>query len=105
MSKYAALRAVMGGIEQWNDKGTNGRILKWEASTVGADIKSRKAAAAEILEQLRAAGVSYVQKVMVSNSKTSNVYFVGAGKGTNGGSYWVSEYASTDKIAVYINAI
>ena len=103
-SKYNGLRVFMGGGETWNDKGTNGRILKWYAKTSGATLAERKKHAAELFEQLSLLG-SYVQKVVVSNAKTSNVYYVGPGKGTDGGSYLVSEYADYDKIAVYIDNI
>lgn len=105
MSKYAALRDVMGGTEHWNDKGVNGRILKWTNDTVKADLKTRKALAAEILAELQEAGIKYVQKVVISNSKTSNVYYVGPGNGTDGGAYLISEFYTADKVAVYIDKI
>lgn len=105
MSKYAELRAAMGGTEYWNDKGTNGRILKWYADTRGADKAQRKAAAEQILAKLHEVGLVYVQKVVVRNAETRGVYYVGKGNGTNGGDYLVREYADYDKIAVYIDAI
>ena len=103
VSKYNALRVFMGSTEMWNDKSKNGRILKWNAKTIGATLAERKKHAEELFAQLSLLG--YVQKVEVRNAKTSNVYYVGAGNGTNGGAYMVSEYATNDKIAVYINNI
>lgn len=103
-SKYNGLRAFMDGNEKWNDKGKNGRILKWYADTTGATLEERKAVAAQIFEQLSLLG-SFVQKVVVRNAKTSTVHYVGAGKGTDGGDYLVSKYADYDKIAVYIDTI
>ncbi len=105
MSKYAALRDVMGSNESWNDRSVNGRILKWAADTVHADAKTRKALAAGVLARLQAAGITCVQKVVVRNAKTSNIYYVGKGNGTDGGDYLVSEYYCEDKIAVYIDEI
>lgn len=104
-SKYDALRNVMGEAEAYNDKSGGGRILKWESNTIGATLAERKALAAIVLAKLQAAGITGVQKVQVRNAKTSSVHFVGKGRGTNGGDYLVSEYATNDKIAVYIDAI
>ena len=102
-SKYNALRVFMGSTEMWNDKSKNGRILKWNSSTMGATLKERKAQAAELFEGLRLLG--YVQKVEVRNAKSSSVHYVGVGNGTDGGAYLVNEYDVDDKITVYIDNI
>jgi hypothetical protein len=101
MSKYAQLRALMGGTEQFNDKVSTGRVLKWFADTAGADKATRDKVAKEVREKLQHLG--YVQKVQVRNWKTGRAYYVGEGKGDNGGDYMVSSWLDTDKICVYVD--
>jgi phosphoserine aminotransferase len=71
MSKYAEIRALMGGQEDYNDKTKNGRVLKWYANTSGLPLAERKLQASQVLQKLIDAGVWYVQKVEVRNATGS----------------------------------
>ncbi len=86
VSKYAALREAMGQIELYNDRSKKGRILKWEASTMGASKEDRQKTAAELMTKLK--NIPQVQKVVISNYE-----YYRPGEGPIQG---------FDKIAVYI---
>ena len=94
MSKYDAVRNVMGEQEVYNDSAKNGRILKWFSPTRGATLAQRKALAAEVLQKLIENEVWYVQKVEVRNA--TSTYWSMSGAIT---------YEDDDKICVYIDKI
>ena len=96
MSKYDLLIAAMGSKPLFNDKVKNGRVLKWEADTMGAALAERKAAAEAKMTALK--HIPYVQKVVIRNSTVSSGRFMG--------DEWVG-YTDEDydKICVYIDEI
>lgn len=98
MSKYAQLRAIMGGTEDYNDKTKYGRVLKWYADSCGLPKPQRDEMAGAILERLIEKGVYYVQRVQVRNAKGS------ASRAIPGGLMCIN-FEDTDKICVYIDAI
>lgn len=71
MSKYSQLRAIMGQVEDYNDKTKYGRVLKWYNDSCGLEKPVRDKMAGELLEKLIAAGVYYVQRVQVRNARGS----------------------------------
>lgn len=98
MSKYSQLRALMGGIESYNDKTKYGRVLKWYNDSCGLAKPERNKIAGELLERLIDAGVYYVQRVQVRNAKGT------ASRGTEKGMMFI-DFDDDDKICVYIDAI
>lgn len=88
MSKYDAIRAIMGGVEVFNDTSKTGRILKWYSDDSELPKKEREAQAKAIFEKLQ--HLPYVQKVQVRNAQTTR--------------YGVTYY-DYDKICVYIDRI
>lgn len=89
MSKYQDLRDLMGGQEDFNDTVVVGerRSLKWITSDC-LELKERKALAAEIMQKLKAGGLTYVEKVVVRVWNAS-------GRG--------SAFRDNDKICVYVD--
>ena len=94
MSKYAQIRAIMGGQEEFNDKVKNGRVLKWFHNTVALDKEKRDLLASEIYKNLKGHGVTYVQKVQVRKYIS---YCISGGV--------APLMPDTDKICVYIDNI
>ena len=94
MSKYKQLRDAMGGVESYNDSTTTGRVLKWESDMLDSNLEQRKALADSIYKKLIAAGILYVQKVVVRMSRDS------AYRGCE-----VITFRGYDKICVHVERI
>ena len=64
-SKYQQLRDLMGRPEEYNDKHSDGRVLKW-ISSASRTLADRKKRAAELTEKLSC--LPYFKKVQIRSS-------------------------------------
>ena len=79
-NKYKVLNSVMQGTCAFNDVTANGRVLKYLRTALA--VEQHKAEEERLLEEIKAAGIDYVQKVVIKK--------------------WLD---NTNKICVFVNKI